>query len=465
MEDLHWEGTLRRLITTTLCIIALAFINASAFAQQQSPQPTAAAAPSPPPAAPAAQPMLSHVNKELPAWLRFSGEYRMRFEGFDGGGFKPDTSDAYVLSRVRVNMRVSPTYWMRFQFQGQDAQAFYKNTKPDAPPFEDTMDIRQAYVEFGKAEVPTLLLRVGRQELFFGDQRLIGHLNWTNTARSFDAARLTFQKSKVKVDLFASAVVNLREGTANKSSGGNDLHGAYGSITKVVPNATIEPYVLWRLARGTKTEAGLGGKTDRKVYGGRFVGKLPANFDYNIEAVGQTGSVGTDTIRAAASHAALGYTIASFTKKPRVVLEYNYATGDDTPTDGVQQTFDQLYPTGHDKYGLADQVGWKNIHDLRAGVEYKATAKLNMSVFYHSWWLASTTDALYNAAGAPVVKVASGTAGRHVGQEADIQMTYGLNAVTSIGAGYANIFPGTFLKNATPGKQYRLPYVMFTYSF
>jgi hypothetical protein len=27
-------------------------------------------------------------------------------------------------------------------------------------------------------------------------------------------------------------------------------------------------------------------------------------------------------------------------------------------------------------------------------------------------------------------------------------MTYGLNAVTSIGAGYANIFPGTFLKNA-----------------
>jgi hypothetical protein len=125
--------------------------------------------------------------------------------------------------------------------------------------FEDN-GYRQAYAEFGKAEAPMFLLRVGRQELFFGDQRLIGHLNWTNTARSFDAARLTFQKSKVKVDFFASSVVNLKEGTANKSSGGNDLHGAYGSITKVVPNATIEPYVLWRLARGTKTEAGLGGK-------------------------------------------------------------------------------------------------------------------------------------------------------------------------------------------------------------
>ena len=70
-----------------------------------------------------------------------------------------------------------------------------------------------------------------------------------------------------------------------------------------------------------------------------------------------------------------------------------------------------------------------------------------------------------NAAGAAVVKVAAGTAGRHIGQEADAQLTYTLSATTSIGAGYANIFPGTFLKNATPGKQYRLPYVMLTYSF
>jgi hypothetical protein len=409
--------------------------------------------------------MLTHVNKHLPSWLRFSGEYRMRFEGVDGAGFRSDARDAYVLSRVRINMRVAPTYWMRFQFQGQDAQAFGRNIKPDAPPFEDTMDLRQAYIELGKAEAPLFLLRVGRQELFFGEQRLIGHLNWTNTARSFDAARLTVQRNNYKVDFFAASVVNLKEGTANKSSGGNDIHGAYGSITKLIPNATIEPYAFWRLARGTRTEAGQPGKTDRKVYGGRFVGKLPANFDYNIEAVGQTGTVGTDTIRAAASHAALGYTLASVKKKPRIVLEYNYATGDETPGDGKQQTFDQLYPTGHDKLGLADQVGWKNVHDLRAGIEVKPTAKITSSVFYHSWWLASPKDALYNAAGAPIVRVAAGTAGRHVGQEASIQMTYALNATTSIGAGYANIFPGTFLKNATPGKQYRLPYVMLTHSF
>lgn len=445
-----------------LCLLAAALQGAPLFAQQPAPQPATVLKPATPAAA---QPMLTHVNQALPAWLRFSGEYRMRAEGFDGGSFKPDTSDAYALSRLRLNMRVSPTYWMRFQFQAQDAQAFWRNTKPDGPPFEDTIDMRQAYIEFGKAETPAVLLRVGRQELAFGEMRLIGHLNWTNTARSFDAARLTLQHTKYKVDVFAASVVNIREGTANKSSGGNNIHGAYGSITKVVPNATIEPYVFWRLARGTKTETGLAGNTDRKVYGVRFVGKLPASFDYNFEAAGQSGSVGTDDIRAVATHAVLGYTVAGLKKKPRFFAEYNYASGDDSVSDGLQKTFDQLYPTGHDKLGLSDQVGWRNIHNLRGGAEYKATSKLTLMASYHTWWLASATDALYNAAGAAVVKVADGSAGRHVGQEADVQMTYTLNATTSIGAGYANLWPGTFLKNATPGKQYRTPYMMLTYSF
>jgi hypothetical protein len=416
---------------------------------------------------------LTHLNKALPAWLKFSGEYRMRLEGFDGGSFKPNTKDLYDLSRLRLNMRVLPTSWMRFQVQMQDSQVGGKNApKPDAAPFENTMDLRQGYVEFGKAEAAPVTLKVGRQELVFGDMRLLGHLNWTNTARSFDAARLTLTHKKVKADFFSASVVNLREESAtnpyrwDKSQGGNDLHGAYFNISKVIPNGgVIEPYVMWRVARGTKTETNLPGRTSRPLFGTRLVGKLPSNFDYNVEVVREEGSVGADDISATASHATLGYTLAKFKKKPRLVAEYNYASGDKKAGDGKQQTFDQLYPTGHDKYGLADQVGWRNIHDIRAGIEYKWTPKLTLTGFYHNWWLDSKTDALYAASGAAVVKVAAGTAGRHVGQEADVQMTYNLNAVTSFGAGYANIFPGEFLKKATPGKQYRLPYLMFTYSF
>ena len=68
-----------------------------------------------------------NVNAELPKWLRLGGEYRARVEGFTGGGFKRNTEDAYLLSRLRINMYLLPTSWLRFGFQGQDAHVFWKN--------------------------------------------------------------------------------------------------------------------------------------------------------------------------------------------------------------------------------------------------------------------------------------------------------------------------------------------------
>ena len=52
-----------------------------------------------------------------------------------------------------------------------------------------------------------LSVRVGRQELAFGDQRLVGHVNWLNTARSFDAVRGVFRHQKIRIDGFAASVV------------------------------------------------------------------------------------------------------------------------------------------------------------------------------------------------------------------------------------------------------------------
>jgi len=434
------------------------------FTAALSAQTPATTAPAKAPAPAPTKLVTDGLNQSIPKWLHFNGEYRTRFEGVGGLGFRPDSTDAFLLSRVRLNLRVSPTSWMRFQIQAQDAQVMWRNPKPDGPPYENTFDLRQGYLEFSSSDKPMFALRVGRQELVYGEMRLIGHLNWTNTARSFDAAKLTIKHGNYKVDAFASSVVNLKEGTYDKSSGGNDLHGAYGTIEKLIPNATVEPYVLWRIGRGTRSEAGAPGVLSRPVYGGRIVGKLPGRLDYGAEMVGQTGSVGTDTIRAWAGHWVTGYTLPA-KKTTRIVAEYNYASGDTVAGDGKQQTFDQLYPTGHDKLGLADQVGWKNIHDVRSGVEFKATKKLSMNSFYHAWWLPSRTDALYNAAGNAIVRVASGAAGRFVGQEADIQATFALRPELSIGGGFANIFPGTFLKNATPGTAYRFSYAMATYSF
>ena len=423
-----------------------------------------AVAPARPAAAQSKRPS-DYVNEDLPRWFRFNGEYRMRLEGVDGAGYRADSSDAYFLNRVRLNTTFIPSTWLKIQLQAQDSQAFARNAKPDAPPFEDTFDLRQAYVEIGNLETSKFGIRAGRQELVFGEQRLLGHLNWTNTARSFDAVRASYRNKNYRLDAFAASVVNLREADYNKRTDGNNLHGAYGSFTALIPKATVEPYVFWRVSRGLRNETGTIANLDFQTIGLRWAGKLPANIDYGAEMAGQTGSLGSDDVTAWAGHWVLGYTAPRIKFTPRFVAEYNYASGDANPTDGKRQTFDQLYPTGHDKLGLADQVGWKNVHNVRAGVELKPSPKLTMSSSYHSWWLAETRDGLYNAGGALVARVATGAGGRHVGQEANVQGVYVVNGQMQIGGGYAHLFPGTFLKNATPGKSYKIPYLMVTYLF
>lgn len=408
----------------------------------------------------------AELNRQLPQWLRFGVDYRARIEGFWNGGFKDNNEDAYLLNRFRVNMLIQPNDWLKFVFQGQDARVFWNDKIPHAPPYQDSMDLRLGYVELGDPDKEPVSLRAGRQELVFGEQRLVGHTSWANTARSFDAVRATFRSnSGYRLDAFASSVVVLTDGEFGKPIAGNNLHGLYGGIEKLVPDAVIEPYVLWRLAPRLASEYGPVGNLDSKTVGVRWAGRLAGGFDYGTEMAFQTGSLGSDKVRAWAGHWVAGRTLRRVKWTPRVSAEYNYATGDKDPRDGRRGTFDQLYPTNHDKYGLTDQMGWRNMRDLRFGLDLKPRSKWLIVVNWHDWWLASARDALYNSAGNPIARVADGSGGTHVGQEAGVQAIYTLSPQMQIGAAVGHVFPGEFLKKATPGKGYTIPYLVIGYSF
>ena len=399
---------------------------------------------------------------QLNTWLSVRGEFRGRLEGFSGGAFKPDNDDCYMLDRFRINATVTASNTAKFVVQVQDARVFDKATGGMAVPFRDTLDLRMAYGEFGSARN---MVRAGRQELAFGEQRLLGHLNWVNTARSFDGVRATIARQPFKFDVFATSVVTIQPEAFDKSGAGNRLYGFYGSSTMAIPKATVEPYVFFRQSENLIVETGGVGDIQQATIGTRVAGKLSHDFDYGVEMAAQTGSVSTDDVRAWAGHWLVGKTFTTTSGKPRPFVEFNYASGDTDPKDGVRGTFDQLYPTGHDKLGLADQVGWRNIDHLRGGLEVKPKAQWQLSGSYHTFWLASATDALYGANGVAIARSIAGTAGRYVGQELDAQAVYSYSPQLQIAGGYARMLPGEFLKNTTPGEAYALSYVMVTYVF
>jgi hypothetical protein len=436
----------------------------AALTQPAVPAALAQQPPAPGPATSAVRPpVFNRANERLPAWFTLRGEFRERIEGFDGFGFNSTRDDLYWLTRLRLNAAVTPSKRLRFEVQMQDARVAKKTIGPTGTPFKAPLDLRMAFADVGATTSP-FRVRVGRQELVYGEQRLIGHVGWLNAARTFDGVKATFRNKAFQTDVFATSVVRILDGEFDRSGNGNRFAGAYGATTKLIPQATVEPFVLFKRDVNLRAEAGGLGTLEEFTTGIRLVGKMPARLDYGIEMALQRGSLGTDDISAWAGHWQLRETFPGrFT--PRVTGEYNFASGDEDPGDNVRGTFDQLYPTPHDKTGLADQIGWKNIHHARAGFELSPVKGMPLTTNYHSWWMAESKDAVYNIGNAVVGRVAAGAADRHVGQEIDVQVSKAITPQIQAAAGYAHIFPGAFLKETTPGASYSHPYVMVTYVF
>jgi hypothetical protein len=405
------------------------------------------------------------LNGRLPGWLCIGGQYRNRFEGPAGIGYA-GTRDFYLLDRLRVWATIQPKEWLRFHAEVQDARIFFNHHIPNANPYEDSWTLWEGYAQVGSSTEGWVDVVAGRQVLAFGDERVIGPSDWLNVGRTFNVARVDFHHSADKVSVFASSVVPGDNNDLHNALPGDNLYGVYGDFKTVIPKATFEPYVLWRVAPANpalQEEVGRGHLNEVTI-GLHMKGTLPADFDYNTEFDGQTGSLGASSIRAWAGYASVGKTFRKVAASPRVFIEGNYASGTKNPAGREWNTFDSLYPSNHDKYAFADQVGRRNLVQFRVGVEQDLGKKWKLKQAFEGFWLATANDNLYASNGAIAVPAHPG-ASRHIGNEIDLVAEYQWNPGLSFGFGYARLFAGQFLRTTSPGQDYSYPYAYFQYNF
>ena len=408
----------------------------------------------------------SGLGDELPGWLSLSGEFRFRFENGQGLGYSEDSDDGYGLTRTRLELGVRPVSWLNFGIQAQDSRApGIRPALSNSGAVRDPFDLRQAYAEIG-ASRSAASLKVGRQALIYGDSRLIGAPNWSNTSRVFDAVRLQVRGSGAKLDLFSASVVrNDPNRRLNRSVEGEYLHGLYGSLENVIPGSTLEPYLLWQTKSSVVNELNAHGDLDRYTLGFRAWGKGLGPWDYNAALVRQWGQVAGSDIQAWAYYAELGYSIEA-RLNPRLYIHYNFGSGDKDPEDGRFGGFVNLYPTTAFLYGRANRVGWRNHKGLRLGSELKPHSKLTLLLEFHSFWLASKTDALYSAGGqVSVAPPPGGARDAKVGNEVDAVFTVPVTDNFSLGGGLAHMLPGPFVKANTPGHPFTYSYLFTSYKF
>jgi len=436
---------------------------------------------------------------------RFRWEIRENNFDFDDS-VNSVTDDNWFLQRFRIGVMLKPASWLKIYAQGQDAREI-NSDRADIPTVlgaegDDAFDLRQAYFEFGNAKEFPLTLKVGRQILSYGDERLIGAFDWNNIGRTFDAVKLRYEQPGWWLDAFASTVVVPKRGSYNQSDlfNGNELDreqvfsGLYFSTGALGPQ-TVDLYALYLhentnpryfpsatgdsdfVTLGTRLKSKPGAFHHEPAADGKAIadGKSvsppappkPVGFDYEAELAFQTGEVRGLDLTAFAAHVAAGYTF-DLSCRPRVALGYSYATGDDDPLDSDIETFQNLFPTNHKFYGQMDVFSWQNLHDAELDLKIQPVRPVTVRVDYHAFFLASTDDVWYRANGVTAVRPltsAARNASNYAGSEIDLLAQWAVNKNLVLEGGYSHFFAGDYLADTGASDDADFGYLQLTLSF
>ncbi len=408
---------------------------------------------------------MTYVDSKLPNWIDLRAEERLRYEAYDNSSFKAKVDDSYLLNRFRFQVDVHTRSWLRVTAQVQDARAGFQNP-PLGPPNTVRWDLKLAYVEIGAPDQHWFSLRVGRQMINYNNT-IIADSEWRNQGRSYDAAVLNLNAKREHLGIFAASAVVPQAYGVSPHQEGNNIYGAYGRIDDfLVPHSDIEPFFLWRVQPAEVVEPAVGkttGKENERAFGVRLKGQAHTAFDYGGEVILETGTVGPQPIRASAAEAGAAYQFLNVAAKPRVFTQYDYATGNSNPKQNASHTtFDTIYPTAHDRFGITDLFGWQNIEAVRVGTTIEPHRRLTFTVQGLDFWAADALDSIYNTSGSAIV-TNKADHGRHVGAEIDGYSWYELNRHFNVGGGVGFFGGGEFLANVTTSHSY--PYYYFALNF
>ncbi len=221
-------------------------------------------------------------NVEVGGGLRIRGNYY----NLDSLG---DLS--YIEQRTKLNVKADFTNDVSafieldsYDIWGEDFRSNYLTGADGRAASGDDVELYQAYINVKDMWGTPLQLRVGRQELSFGNEWLVGVNNAASDFRglSFDALRLTYAADTFSVDAVAA---KLAETFGDFGEDDTNLYAVYGSYTGV-EDIVIDAYWMYVMDDGVA----VGDDVDLHTIGLRGAGTF-GSFDFKVEGAYQFGEI------------------------------------------------------------------------------------------------------------------------------------------------------------------------------
>jgi hypothetical protein len=382
---------------------------------------------------------------DAPDGLTVNGAIRVRYEAIDGqarAGF--NASDGLLNVRTNILAEYS-TGDVRFGVEIYDSRVFGDDAGTPVTVGEvNALEPVQAYIAadilapFGQGS--KLTLTAGRMMLNLGSRRLVAADDYRNTTNGYTGGRADIA---MPYGLKATLIYTLPQ--VRLPDGGRDLRDA-----KIQLDRESFDLVLWG---GLLTKSNILGSAmgeisyfhlgerdapgrptrDRSLntFGARIIAEPHVGkFDYEVEALLQTGTISTSlapiaprqSVRANFIHADIGYSFAG-AWKPRLSVEFDRASGD--RRGGRYGRFDTLFGMRRADLapaGLYNAIARTNI--MTPGIRLEAAPSKRVDGFgvYRAMWLAADEDSFAGTA----VRDGSGRSGDFAGHQLEARLRYWL---------------------------------------
>jgi hypothetical protein len=361
------------------------------------------------------------------------GQLRFRYHAERGMGQQAgatrfqDTDNNFLLTRLRLYTDVKMTENIRFFCEGIYADVLTAN--PEYIP----RIIDRNYGDFLNLFFDVKLtdntaVRIGRQELIYGAQRLVSPLDWANTRRNFEGVKVMSKYENLKVDAFWTQLVPPIADELDKGDERRQFWGTYSSYTGL-ENATIDLYYLG-------LDDNLGGRL-YNTFGSRLLANK-GDWLYELEGMAQTGNVRAtgQVISSYAFTSGLGRKMPDMPWSPVVWAYYDYASGDSP--GGSYSEFNDLFPLAHKYLGFIDAVLRRNVSSPNVQMVLSPTKRLKLLTWYQNFQSAKQDSPILSVGGTPAQDLTV----TDFGNELDFLAVFNATARTEILAGYSHLWAG-----------------------
>ncbi|MBO9729701.1 MAG: alginate export family protein [Chitinophaga sp.] len=392
------------------------------------------------------------LSKHKQAYVSIGGDIRYQYQWFqnENWGESPPDHDGFILTRYLVHADVHAGKNFRTFIQMQSSLANGKAYAP-SPVDENQLDLHQAFADIimPLANKQGLILRVGRQELLYGSQRLVAVRDGPNNRQSFDAIRLLYTRPNWKTDLFFSHFVRSQQKIFDDGFNKNTKFWGIYAVRNKIPffrNVDVYYFGLWK--NNTKFDDGAG-KELRHSLGSRIWGNSNG-WRYDIEGLYQFGDFADKTIAAWTFSVNTGYKFQDTRLKPEIGIKTELISGDKKYNDDKLQTFNPLFPRGG-YFGLVSIIGPANLTDIHPSLTLDLSSKLSLNMDYDIFWRYSAHDGIY---GPNVALIYSGKTSDHkfIGKQLSANLEYTPNNFLYFRGEFTWFQAGDYLKDVGPGK-------------